>query len=97
VIQSAATTSAAPAAAPAASSLEKPFIQVGIFAIEANANNAGASLRNAGMIPTVLRQESRGNVFWRVIVGPTTSTAERADVLARIKGLGYTDAYAVTN
>ena len=99
VIRPAASASAAaPAPAPrTVSSLEKPFIQVGIFAIEANANNTGASMRNAGIVPTILRQESRGNVFWRVIVGPTTSAAERAEVLARIKGIGYSDAYAVTN
>lgn len=88
----------APAAPPApASTLEKPFIQIGIFSIEANANNTGASLRNAGIIPTILRQESQGKTFWRVIVGPATNTSERAEVLTRVKGLGYSDAYFVTN
>lgn len=82
---------------PPESALEKPFIQIGIFSIEGNANNTGASLRNAGIIPTVLRQQSQGKTFWRVIVGPTTSTTERADVLARVKDLGFSDAYFVTN
>jgi len=91
--------SAAAAAPPPrpASSLERPYIQVGIFAIEANANSAGASLRSGGIIPTVLRQESQGKTFWRVIVGPATTEAERSDILARIRDLGYSDAYAVTN
>lgn len=97
-IQPAASVPVAAAPAPArAASIEKPYIQIGIFSIEANANNTGASLRNAGIIPTVLRQESQGKVFWRVIVGPATSTGERAEVLARVKGLGYADAYFVTN
>ncbi|MEL7460316.1 MAG: SPOR domain-containing protein [Pseudomonadota bacterium] len=87
----------APAPAPVASSLEKPFIQIGIFSIEANANNTGASLRNAGIIPTILRQESQGKTFWRVIVGPATTTSDRAEVLSRVKSLGYSDAYFVTN
>ena len=95
-ITPAAAAPAAPAA-PAPSSLAKPFIQIGIFSIESNANNTGASLRNAGIIPTILRQESQGKVFWRVIVGPATSESERAEVLARVKTLGYSDAYFVTN
>ena len=95
VIQPAASAPADPGVA--ASSLEKPYIQIGIFSIEANANATGASLRNAGVIPTILPQESQGKAFWRVIVGPATSSAERADVLAQVKDLGFTDAYFVTN
>jgi len=95
VIQPAASAPAAPDVAQ--SSLEKPYIQIGIFSIEANANATGASLRSAGVIPTILRQESQGKAFWRVIVGPATSSAERADVLAQVKDLGFTDAYFVTN
>jgi len=94
-IQPAAAAPAAPR--PPVTSLEKPYIQIGIFSIESNANNTGASLRSAGIIPTILRQESQGKVFWRVIVGPATSSAERADVLAKVKDLGFTDAYPVTN
>lgn len=94
-----AATAPAPAAAPTPvqSSLEKPFIQIGIFSIESNANNTGASLRNAGIIPTILRQESQGKVFWRVIVGPATTQSDRAEVLSQVKALGYSDAYFVTN
>lgn len=89
---------AAPAAAPAStSSLSEPFVQIGIFSVEANANNTAASLRTAGVVPTVLRQESRGKEFWRVIVGPATSSQERASILAKVKELGFTDAYYVAN
>jgi len=92
---SAATTTTASAAP--ASSLDRPFVQIGIFSIEANANNTAASLRNIGIVPTIRRQESRGNEFWRVIVGPATTRTERADVLRKVKDLGFTDAYFVSN
>jgi len=90
----------APAAKPAAkpkSSLAKPFIQIGIFSVEDNANRTGQALRSGGIVPSVLKQTSKGKTFWRVIVGPAGSSAERATLLKKVKGLGYTDAYFVTN
>ena len=99
----AAALDAAPAPAaeaparPAASSLERPFIQIGIFSIEQNANNTATAMRQAGMIPTVLEQSSSGKTFWRVIVGPAQSSSERSALLAKIKDQGFTDAYAVAN
>ncbi|MCG6901542.1 MAG: SPOR domain-containing protein [Rhodobacter sp.] len=96
-----ATPAAAPvkpaAPAPTASRLDKPFIQIGLFSVEENANNTGAALRNAGILPTVKRGESRGKTYYRVTVGPANTASERASVLKKIKGLGYTDAYFVTN
>lgn len=95
-----ATPAPAPAAAtaPAASSsLDKPFIQIGIFSIEQNANNTATAMRQAGMVPTVLEQSSSGKAFWRVLVGPAQTRAERSTLLAKIKDTGFTDAYAVTN
>lgn len=79
------------------STLDRPFIQIGIFSVEANANNTAASLRNAGVVPTVLRQESRGKEFWRVIVGPATTGQERDAILRKVKDLGFNDAYFVTS
>ena len=99
----AATLDAAPASAPAAapapaaSTLDKPFIQIGIFSIEQNANNTATAMRQAGMVPTVLEQTSSGKTFWRVVVGPAQTRAERGALLAKIKDTGFTDAYAVTN
>ncbi|WP_050673529.1 sporulation domain-containing protein, partial [Phaeobacter italicus] len=56
-----AATAATPAAAAidtralaAGSSLEKPYIQIGIFSVEANARRTADQMRNAGLIPTVL-------------------------------------------
>ena len=79
------------------SSLNKPFIQIGIFSVEANATRTADRLRATGIVPTVLQQESRGKAFWRVIVGPASSTSERAALLEQVKGQGFSDAYFVTN
>jgi cell division septation protein DedD len=94
-----AASSPKPAAAPraAASSLEKPFIQIGIFSVEKNARNTATSMRQAGMVPVVKKQSSQGKTFWRVIVGPAANTSERSVLLKKIKGVGFDDAYPVTN
>jgi cell division septation protein DedD len=91
-----APSSSATPAAPA-SAIDRAYVQIGIFSVEANANNTAASLRNVGIVPTVLRQESRGKEFWRVIVGPATSTQERATLLRQVKDLGFADAYFVSS
>ena len=99
-IQPAAKPQAIPAAAttrPTASSLSKPFIQIGIFSIEANAERTAKQMRGAGIIPTVKRFERDGKPFWRVVVGPAATPSERSQLLTKIKQEGFTDAYAVTN
>ncbi len=93
----AAPSQEARASNPPDSSLEKPFLQIGIFSIEENANNTATAMRQAGMVPTVLEQSSSGKTFWRVIVGPAQTRSERSALLAKIKDTGFTDAYAVTN
>jgi len=86
-----------PAPAPQASSLERPFIQIGIFSVEANATNTGNMMRGAGLIPTITEQTSSGRTFWRVVVGPARNRGERAQLLETVRGLGFADAYFVTN
>ena len=89
----------APAAPPTprSSSLDKPFIQIGIFSVEANANRTATQMRSAGLIPTIKPGERAGKPFWRVVVGPATSASERATLLNTIKDQGFADAYAVSN
>ena len=91
-----APTPAAPAPRPA-SSLDKPFIQIGIFSLEENANNTATALRRDGMSANVLAQNSQGKPFWRVVVGPAPTSADRSAILDKVRALGFTDAYAVTN
>lgn len=97
----AATPTPAPAPKPAApaqtSSLSKPFIQIGIFSIEANANRAAKQMRGAGLAPTVKQSQINGKTFWRVVVGPAATSSERTKILSTIKAEGFTDAYAVSN
>jgi cell division septation protein DedD len=92
----AATPAPAPAIPAQASNLAKPFIQIGIFSIEANAERAAKQMRGAGLAPTVKQSEINGKTFWRVVVGPAATTAERSKILSAIKAEGYTDAYAVS-
>lgn len=97
------TAAAAPAPAPTPapqpkpSSLAKPFVQIGIFSVEANANRAAKQMQNAGMLPTVKRSEINGKAFWRVVVGPANTRSELNSLLKTIKGEGFSDAYAVSN
>lgn len=96
------TIAAAPAALPVptatgGSTLEKPFIQIGIFSLEGNANETAAKLRNDGMSANVLAQESQGKPFWRVLVGPAPNAQDRTAILAKIQALGFSDAYFVSN
>lgn len=86
------------AAAPnATSSLDKPFIQIGIFSVEDNADRNADRLRAAGLSARVLSQESNGRPFWRVVVGPAPTADDRETVLSQVKDLGFADSYAVSN
>ena len=90
--------SAAPTTAPrAATTLQQPYIQIGIFSVSENAENTATSLRRAGLVPTVREQEARGKRFWRVIVGPATDADERRTILTKVRDLGFEDSYYVSN
>lgn len=65
-------------------------IQIGIFSVEANANRAASALTKAGLAGEIRKGEARGKAFWSVISPGSGDAAAR---LAKIKGLGYTDAY----
>jgi Uncharacterized protein conserved in bacteria len=93
----AATPVTASAAPKAASSLDKPFLQIGIFSVEANAKRTVDMLGSQGIVATLKPGTSNGKSFWRVIVGPAGSSAERKTLLEKVKKAGFTDAYAVTH
>ncbi|MCK0139276.1 SPOR domain-containing protein [Aliiroseovarius sp. F47248L] len=86
----------APKAA-AASALSKPYIQVGIFSFEANAKQSAAELQKAGLTATIKPGSTGGKSFWRVLVGPAGTEAERAAALKKSNAMGFTDAYPVSN
>lgn len=86
---------AAPEARNVNSKLDKPFVQIGIFSEEANANNTATALRQNGVTPQVYEQESSGKTFWRVVAGPANSKVDRAAMIKKVKGMGFADAYPV--
>ena len=88
-----ATAEPAPKPKPAANALKNPFIQVGLFSVEENADAASTSLRQAGIVPTIIPGENR----WRVIVGPMTTADDQASLLGQIRSLGYQDAFLSPN
>ena len=75
--------------------LSRPFVQIGIFSVQENADNTATAMRQAGMVPTVKEHSLNGKTFWRVVVGPATTSAEMQTLLEKIKGTGFADAYAV--
>lgn len=54
-----APTAAAAAPTPAASDLDRPFIQLGIFSVEANARNTATAMEVEGLPPRSWPQRSR--------------------------------------
>lgn len=93
----AATAPATPQPRPEDSSLERPFIQIGIFSIEANARDTATAMEVEGLAARVVTSQIQGASYWRVIVGPAATAEARESALARVKALGFTDAYFVRN
>ncbi len=91
-----AADAAVPATTASAGALKRAYVQIGIFSVEANAQRAADQMKGAGMMATVKPDEAQGKKFWRVIVGPAASVAERDALAGRVKGIGYPDAYPVT-
>ncbi|WP_254698187.1 SPOR domain-containing protein [Sagittula sp. P11] len=96
VAQPAVAAAPQPASA-SASKLARPYLQIGIFSVEENANNTATAMRQAGMLPTVKPGTMKGKPFWRVVVGPAQTEAEREQLLKTIKSSGFEDAYAVSD
>ncbi len=97
VAAAAPATKPKPKPKPKSSSLDKPYIQIGIFSVKANAEQTANQMRSAGMVPTVFDQTSNGKRFWRVVIGPAQNKSERATLLKKVKSTGFSDAYFVTN
>ncbi|WP_298847254.1 SPOR domain-containing protein [uncultured Ruegeria sp.] len=92
-----ATPAAAAVATTAATPLSKPFVQIGTFSIEANANSAAQKVRRNGMSAVVRELKTANNTVWRVLVGPAATRAERKAIQKDVKDLGFKDAFTVTD
>jgi len=92
----AATEAVAPAASEGVSGLfrlRKPYIQIGTFAEEANADALVEALVAAGVLAQSQANDPENPTMWRVVSGPYEKRSERSAQLRIIKGLGYTDAF----
>lgn len=85
------------AAAPQTSSLSKPYVQLGIFSVEANATRTVTQMRASGLDAKLRTSTSSGKTIYRVILGPAQTSAARADLLAKAKSQGFSDAYFVSD
>ncbi|HHX88365.1 MAG TPA: hypothetical protein GX700_01125 [Paracoccus sp.] len=84
-----------PAPARAASTLAQPFVQIGIFSVETNATGARNQMQAAGLNAEIRQGRASGRDFWRVVVGPASDSTARAQMLERVRAMGFSDAYAV--
>lgn len=80
-----------------ASDLNKPYIQIGVFGVKDNATRTAQVMQVAGVTPQVLPTKSSGKPAWRVVVGPAATQQEQDDMLQKVQGTGFKDAYTVTN
>jgi cell division septation protein DedD len=81
------TPTAAPAVPAAGTGVT---IQIGIFSVEANANRTVETLTKAGVAASSRKETTQGKTWWSVTA---RGTGDRAALLAKVKGLGFTDAY----
>lgn len=70
-----------------------PLVQVGVFGVRANADAAATALQSSGFTASVIPLRFTGRGSWRVIAGPVPDQ----DALARIRALGFDDAYFLQN
>ncbi len=75
--------------------LDGPQLQVGVFSVEANAVAGAQRLRDAGVPASVVVQQAGGRDVWRLVAGPAGVDGDPDTTLARIRGLGFSDAFLV--
>ncbi|MGR3469233.1 MAG: SPOR domain-containing protein, partial [Shimia sp.] len=85
------------AATPTTTTLNRAFVQLGIFSVEGNALRTVERMRKLGLTPAIKTESINGKPYYRVIVGPAQTEAERARTLQSVKEQGFTDAYAVAD
>lgn len=78
--------------------LSKAYVQVGTFASQANAAALVDILSRDG-VDAAVRSDTmnNGKVLYRVVAGPSANIEDRAALLARLIGLGFNDAFVVSN
>ena len=77
--------------------LSKPFIQVGIFGVQNNANKTKDRILRLNLPVNIFDFQIKGKPYWRVVAGPASTSDSRKNMLKTIKSAGFTDAYYVSN
>ena len=75
----------------------KPFIQVGIFGVQNNANRTKDQMLKLSLPVNILDFQIKGKPYWRVVAGPASTSDSRKNMLKDIKSAGFPDAYYVSN
>lgn len=96
--QKAEPTAPAATPAPAGNVPAKPFIQVATLTSEANASTLEKRLSDAGITSLIrLSKTSTGKELYRVLAGPAITADALRELSEKISGLGFSDAFPVTN
>ena len=91
----AATEAVEKAEAAQAGGLERPWLQVGMYSTEANAQVAAERLTAVETPATVAGGTYKDAPIWRVLIGPAEDRAAMRALIEKAEALGYTDAYPV--
>ncbi|MEL6838068.1 MAG: SPOR domain-containing protein [Pseudomonadota bacterium] len=75
--------------------LSGPQIQIGVFSVQANADDAAARLRAAGVPASVQVEQAGGRDVWRVVASPAGEDGDAEATIVRIKASGFVDAFVV--
>jgi len=75
----------------------KPFIQVGIFGVQSNATKTKNQMLKLNLPVNIFDFQIKGKPYWRVVVGPASTSDNRKNMLKAIKLAGFKDAYYVSN
>lgn len=84
---------AAEAPAPAASALDRPFVQLGTFGSRENADAVAERIGAQGLPVAVVPAGDS----WRLLLGPATTEAQRSALLQGAVAAGFADAYLVSS
>ena len=77
--------------------LSKPFIQVGIFGVQNNANKAKEQMAQLNLPVNIFDFQIKGKPYWRVVAGPADTSDSRNNMLKLINSAGFKDAFFVSN
>ncbi len=84
----------AAAATPSRALADKRFVQIGTFGNPANAQRAAQNIARMGMAARIGKHSRNGKTYMTVQAGPFHSAQAIQNAMRRLKGAGYSDAFA---